>query len=166
MPSTFQHLTFGKFSNNLQGNQMCRRRDRMPRAVAIVAYTNEQLMSRYVSGTTCTNGTMNCWESMTSGLQKVRQWRIHYGKRIRKSDQLRNRNSIGTGCKLRKQMENGNHLAGHTIIQPDGKRYVYGLPAYNHTQVQETFSVPVQDGSFSTTSFDVEPTADGPRLKI
>lgn len=34
-----------------------------------------------------------------------------------------------------------NHISEVTVLKPDGNRYVYGIPAYNRVQKDETFSV-------------------------
>lgn len=40
------------------------------------------------------------------------------------------------------------HTAGFTVMNPDGLRYVYALPAYNKTQVETQFSTH-EDGAFN-----------------
>lgn len=34
-----------------------------------------------------------------------------------------------------------HHISEITVTQPDGKRYIYGIPAYNKVQIEATFSV-------------------------
>ena len=35
----------------------------------------------------------------------------------------------------------GHHMSEITVANPDGKRYVYGIPAYNTKQQEATFSI-------------------------
>lgn len=35
----------------------------------------------------------------------------------------------------------GHHIAEVTVTKPDGSRYIYGLPAYNKTQIEASFNV-------------------------
>jgi len=44
-----------------------------------------------------------------------------------------------------------NHLSEVSVLQPDGMRYVYGLPAYNNTQVDASFAVPTGNNFNSAT---------------
>ncbi len=38
-----------------------------------------------------------------------------------------------------------HHFAGFSVHQPNGQRYVYGIPAYNNKQIESSFSVPDED---------------------
>lgn len=47
-----------------------------------------------------------------------------------------------------------DHISEITVTQPDGKRYIYGIPAYNKTQTEATFAVDDEDASPSTGLVD------------
>ncbi|HXA01108.1 MAG TPA: hypothetical protein VNW99_03915, partial [Cytophagaceae bacterium] len=48
-----------------------------------------------------------------------------------------------------------SHIAGLTAANPDGTRYIYGLPAYNNTQVECLFTVlPPSDSCAPTVNID------------
>lgn len=126
-----------------------RREHRMPRAVSIVPYTNRQIMS--VSPGTNMVGNEVLREYDINVYQKVGYNGTINTTSLGASKPYRSlKNARGKGAKG--TMEYGEHPAGHTIIQPDGKRYVYALPAYNNKQVQETFSVPPANPIASTIS--------------
>lgn len=142
------------------GTTPMRRKNRMPRAVTIVAYTNEQIMGRLGTG----NGSTRKGELL--GEYNIKVYKATNGEYLTESSlgDLKDYGEVVTdarGINTKQEMVNGNHLAGHTILQPDGKRYVYGLPAYNNKQVQETFSVPVQYSNQSTIDYDLG--SNGPK---
>src|SRR5438045_7188078 len=61
----------------------------------------------------------------------------------------------GVGSKLKALSSNPNQIGEIIITQPDGTRYVYGLPVNNIKQVESTFSVhgsPTGDNLFVTYS--------------
>ena len=149
-------------ATTLAGNNM-RRDKRMPRAVAIVAYTNEQLMDRIFQGTTPQRNNELLGEYDIQVYPKFNNGQIITKASLGALTEYHTEIPLARGVNSSKEMVHGNHLAGHTVVQPDGKRYVYGLPAYNHKQVQETFSVPVQDGSKSTIDYTLD--SDGPAYK-
>ena len=43
-----------------------------------------------------------------------------------------------------------NHLSEITVLNTEGKRYVYGIPAYNNIQQEVSFSVKKENGNLST----------------
>jgi hypothetical protein len=51
-------------------------------------------------------------------------------------------------------IQNSGHLSEISVLQPDGMRYVYGLPAYNNKQVDANFSV-ASSGDFNTKTVPV-----------
>ena len=146
-------------SNGTNANMMSRQA-RMPRAVSIVPYTNEQLMGKNTNGQV---GTEILPE------YNIQVYQISGGAAITKSKLESTTtsayNSLGgaRGKDSNGKMANGNHLAGKTIIQPDGKRYVYALPAYNNKQIDETFSVPAMNNPKTTVSVQLEGGFDKPK---
>ncbi len=48
-----------------------------------------------------------------------------------------------TGPRIKRNADGhkGYHLSEMTSLDPDGTRYVYGIPAYNNKQVEATFNV-------------------------
>jgi hypothetical protein len=53
-----------------------------------------------------------------------------------------------------------HHISEVIILNPDGKRYVYGIPAYNTKQTEVTFAVNKNNGNLSTGQVDYNPTSD------
>ncbi|MFZ5551661.1 MAG: hypothetical protein ACOZCO_00990 [Bacteroidota bacterium] len=53
-------------------------------------------------------------------------------------------NSSGTST-AKNFSHNSNHISEMHILQPDGMRYYYGLPAYNKTHIDQNGSVPDSD---------------------
>jgi hypothetical protein len=68
-----------------------------------------------------------------------------------KNEQLKNGKALGEyeisytdgglSKKIKRQDYKDHHTAGFSVANPDGMRYVYGLPAYNKKQVECQFSV-------------------------
>ncbi len=61
-----------------------------------------------------------------------------------------------------------HHLSEMTVTGTDGMRYVYGIPAYNNTDVSMTFNVtgrPTTPGEGQVTYLDVDATTDNDRGK-
>lgn len=53
--------------------------------------------------------------------------------------------------------ERADHLSEISILEPDGMRYTYGLPAYNMVQEDAHFSVPKQNTEIPSSIVDVPP---------
>ena len=53
-----------------------------------------------------------------------------------------------------------NHLGGFSILKENGNRYVYGIPVYNTTKVEATFSTPSENNcAFNTSSLNMNGNA-------
>jgi hypothetical protein len=52
-----------------------------------------------------------------------------------------------------------NHISEIVTVQPDGMRYVYGLPAYNNVQYDGSFAVNNNTGNFNTKTVSIPHTA-------
>lgn len=141
-------------SHTLVASDM-RRTERTPRAVTIVPYTNEQIMTKSPAKIVGTEilPEYDIKVYPTTGTELIRKNTL---PALVSYNTLANARGKGNDNKMAK----GNHMAGKTVVQPDGKRYVYALPVYNNVQIDETFSVPALDNPTSTvsvvlTGFDV-----------
>ncbi len=61
---------------------------------------------------------------------------------------------------------NPKHIAGFTATNPDGARYVYGLPAYNTKQVECQFSVDARDATEATRTIDIAKNGNSVNYKV
>ena len=55
----------------------------------------------------------------------------------------------------------GHHISEISMVQPDGMRYVYGLPAYNNHQIENLFATNQQITDPNITSVDVVSNGNG-----
>lgn len=127
---------------------------RIPRGAAIMAFTNSQVMRKdYNTGRyeeILGEYNIGVYPSVgSSSLQDYSQ----------DMQGTRGKNVSTDG----KKWETPNHIAGFTVTDKEGKRYVYALPAYNNKQQEVIFSIPKQsttDGviSLSGTDHNVEGT--------
>jgi hypothetical protein len=53
-----------------------------------------------------------------------------------------------------------HHISEVTILNPDGKRYIYGIPAYNTKQTEVTFAVDKSNSDLATGQADYTPATD------
>lgn len=53
-----------------------------------------------------------------------------------------------------------HHISEVIVLNPDGKRYVYGIPAYNTKQTEVTFAVKKDNGNLNTGLVGYNPTED------
>jgi hypothetical protein len=53
-----------------------------------------------------------------------------------------------------------NHISEIDVLNPDGKRYVYGIPVYNLKQKEATFSVDASDGNVKEGTVKYTPGVD------
>lgn len=132
---------------------------RMPRATTIIPYSNEAIMSKGTDGKVdnevLTEYDIEVYRHIATG-KTIGSDNLGAVKAYQSLPGTRGKGTDG-------KMANGNHLAGQTILQPDGKRYVYALPAYNNTQVQETFSIGTPTNPTSVISYITDGGA--PRYK-
>lgn len=65
--------------------------------------------------------------------------------------------------KINRLIHSGNrkdHISEISVLSPDGKRYVYGIPAYNRIQREVTFSVDGNSGDMNTGLATYSPGSD------
>lgn len=53
-----------------------------------------------------------------------------------------------------------HHISEIIVLNPDGKRYVYGIPVYNTKQTEVTFAVNKANGNLNTGLVDYTPNTD------
>lgn len=58
------------------------------------------------------------------------------------------------------QLRKENHISEIDVLNPDGRRYVYGIPVYNISQKQATFSVEKKDANANTGLVKYTPGVD------
>jgi len=107
-------------------------KSRHPRGTAIMGYTNQQIMRPDDQGFNEIMGEFDI---------KVQQGVNNFKAAPKDYSTLSNTRGKMNLSAAEKDYRNETHLAGITVLKPDGQRYVYGLPAYNNEEVQEVFSV-------------------------
>lgn len=120
-------LEFADGTNQSINSTTKTRSDRKPRANAIQPITNEQLLD---------NGVEKLTEYQVDILPNNNNSTNIYSTDVEEYDRSNN---------------NSSHLAGITALQPNGLRYVYGLPAMNKTQKEYSFSIPAGQGECGPT---------------
>jgi|GEM_PF-1992185 len=130
------------------------RSGRLPRGASIVAFTNSQIMRKDKNSAKPEEilGEYNISASKEPNVWKYIDYSANFAG-------ARGTDISADGRKLDKP----NHIAGFTVTDKQGKRYVYALPAYNNKQKEVVFSIPKQstsDGviSLSNTNHEVEGT--------
>jgi hypothetical protein len=109
------------------------------------------------------------WETPTKSLDGSNQT-VQKNKRIKRTtsvEALKTNDAAQYGfSKNEKYTENGvlvnkdfsrrsNHISEVSMLQPDGMRYVYGIPAYNNYQTDNCFAVNSSGSNFNTTEVPI-----------
>ncbi len=65
-----------------------------------------------------------------------------------------------TMAPLSRNTDQGNHIAGYTVLNAGGSKWNYALPVMNHTQYQASFSVESPNGFQSVVEIDKDGNGD------
>ncbi|MCH2229645.1 MAG: hypothetical protein MK105_04810 [Crocinitomicaceae bacterium] len=119
--------------------------------------TNDKLQSRRSSERVSRNTLIHNLKNKE--VEKLGEFDIKYFTTNKENE------SLSPSVELDRETRNGvnisNHPAGYKILNDQGSYYVYGLPAYNQTEIDNVFSVEAPSNPSQTNLVDYELTNDG-----